>query len=132
MTNIFLLLIIPALLGISGCATTGYATGGRNEIEYEKFHDSYGDQKIVSRNNDLYVEDLDGKNSRRITHTPSVKERYATFSKDMNYIVYTEDYGSFDKRRHYLIKADSDDSERREISFDELFEFSKGRGYKKF
>ena len=88
--------LILVCLALGGCATTGYATGGRNEIGYEKFHDSYGDQKIVSRNNDLYLEKLDGSESRKLTNTPDLLELWPRFIENGKKIIYAEWHGKQD------------------------------------
>lgn len=107
---------LTGLIGLGGCATTGSAVQNtQSEIGYEKFYDSYGDYKIVGRDNDIYLEKLDGSESRRITNTSSIKEDFAIFSKDGNYIAYHENTD-----RHYIIRSNTDDRERKEISFDEI------------
>lgn len=114
MKNIVLILLCIVLLGlVSGCATVPVSN-----IGYEKFYDSYGDHKLVGRNNDIYLEKLDGSESRQITHTPNNKERLAWFTKSGDYIVYWDEttpsgYGA------YLTNIKEDDSKRIHISEDE-------------
>jgi len=120
------------LMGLVGCATTGSAgQNTQNEIGYEKFYDSQGDYKLVRRNNDIYLEKIDGSEARQITHTPDIEESYANFSTDGKYIVFGEELkvkesGSYPYIRKYIaankvyrIKSDSDDSTKQEISYEE-------------
>lgn len=121
------LLVGLGLLGMTGCATTGeYATNNSSEIGYEKFFDSYGDYRLVRRNNDVWIEKLDGSESRQITHTPNVKEERADFSKDNNYILYLEyHYRDGEGRDHgkaYRTKRNSDDSTKQEIGGSEYMD----------
>jgi hypothetical protein len=121
MRRITLLLIGISLLGLAGCATTGNYAGG-NDIGYERFFDRRGDYKLVSRNNDVYLEKIDGSDSRQITHTPDIREGGADFGRDGKYILYSEDvFDPYAKIRgkYYKINFDSDDSTRKQISIDE-------------
>jgi hypothetical protein len=122
------LTVIVGLIGLAGCATTGSAVQNtQNEIGYEKFYDSYGDYKLVGRNNDIYLEKLDGSESRRITSTQDKIERYAYFVSNGKGIIYEEvsgKYYPYDEYRYFYIDRDKDDNSRKEISqkeFSNLF-----------
>jgi len=116
-----LVLLGLSLLGLGGCATTeNYAA--ENNMGYEQFFDSRGDYKLVERNNDLYFEKIDGSESRQVTHTPSIREAGAYFSRGGKYILYIEDvFNDYTQTRgkHYRINFDGDDSNRKQISGDE-------------
>ena len=107
---------LAGVLALGGCATTGSYAQSESNVDYEKFLDSYGDYKLVRRNNDIWMEKLDGSESRQITHTPNTKETGAFFSKDRGYIAFSLDYldGPF-----YLVKSDADDKSKKEISKNE-------------
>lgn len=113
------LLLGASLLGsafLGGCATTSGTM--QKDVGYEQFYDSQGDYKLVGKNNDIYLEKLDGSESRQVTHTPNVKERAGYFTKTGNYIIYWDEttpdgYGA------YLVKTEEDDSKRIRISEDE-------------
>lgn len=55
------------------------------------FFDRIGEIRVVGRNKDLYIEKMDGSDSRRITSTAETYERDAFFSKDGRYVVYETD-----------------------------------------
>ncbi len=132
MKNIIMALVLLVLIGMGGCATTGDFDINR-KIGYEKFFDSYGNKKLVLKGNDLYLEDMVGNVSKQITHTPDIKEGYAIFSKEGDYIAYTEDNDGLPDTRNdkkYIIRSDGDDSERKEISLEEISHISSRRkGY---
>lgn len=101
------------LMGLAGCATTG-------QYEMHAWAQK-GEYIIITRNEDLYLEKLDGSESRRLTHTPTYVEANARFVGQGKYIVYGENNGSaFDTGRGYIIPADGDDSQRKEISEQEF------------
>lgn len=118
MRKITLFFLWLGLMGLAGCATTSeFAV--HNEPNY-RFLDSYKGYRLVERNNDIYLEKLDGSESRRITNTPNINERYATISKEGEYIAYEEDRGGYYNAQYYLIKFNSDDSIRKRISLEEI------------
>lgn len=111
--RIFSLLLLGAsLLGLSGCAAL-YSVD--HNVHQDEYFDSYGDYRLIERNNDIYVEKLDKSESRQITHTPQTKEKSAWFTKKGTYIVYFDEttpdgYGA------YLIKTEEGDSKKIRIS----------------
>ena len=108
--------IVPAvglgLMGLAGCATTG-------QYEMHAWAQK-GEYKIITRNDDLYLEKLDGSDSKQLTHTPAKTNTYARFVADGKYIVYGEINSNGVGSRYYIIPADSDDSQRKEISEQEF------------
>lgn len=106
-----LLLLGASLMGVSGCATMPV----NNSLNYE-FLDSQGEQKLIKKNNDLYVEKLDGSGSRRITFTPDIEE----FDGEIrgNYITYLEQTG-WSNQKYYVQSIDKE--ERREINQTEFY-----------
>jgi len=124
---------LMGLTTLAGCATTGnYAEdNSQRNFGYDSFDDMKGDYKLVGRNKDIYLEKLDGSESRQITHTPLVKETSA-FSAEGNYIIVMENYENQHDRRNphqkfFLIKRDTDDSTRKEISADEAVHIITGQ-----
>lgn len=107
---------LVGLIGLAGCATTSELAN--NNIGYEEFFDSYGDYKLVGRNNDVYMEKLDGSESKKITHTPGIKEGDAFFVEKGKYIVYFEwrRTPSFGDNKRYIQKTEGSWEERREIN----------------
>lgn len=102
------------LMGLAGCATTSLSEG--------YFFQQRGEYQLVNRNNDLYLERLDGKESRRLTNTPENVEFKARFVADGEYIIYLEFARRFPVEAHkaFIIPADGDDSERKEITQEQL------------
>lgn len=111
MKNLFMILLFTGLIGAVGCATVP-STMQRSEIGYEQFYDSQGDYKLVGKNNDVYIERLDGSESRQITHTPSMKEGYAYFTKNGKYILYAYRAGE----GAFMVKRGEDDNNQKRIS----------------
>ena len=125
MRNITLILIgiiagayFIGLMGLGGCATTGSVTGGVNY----GFMDRKGEERLVKKNNDLYIENLDRNEGRRITNTPDIEEWRAFFSKDGKQILYSTEVSHFFglDYNHYRQPVNGDDSQRIEIDFKEL------------
>lgn len=115
-----MLILGASLMGLAGCATTGGIK--QNNTDY-KFLDSYNGYRVIERDSDIYLERLDGSESRRITNTPDVKESFATISKDGNYIAYNEVCGNeweHQNHKYYIIKKENDDNSRKQISFEEM------------
>ncbi|MDD5195045.1 MAG: hypothetical protein PHQ96_05155 [Candidatus Omnitrophica bacterium] len=71
----------------SGCAGIGDAQN--NHIGDTFIATNGRDYKIIRRNNDLYIEKLDGSDAKRITLTPAIYES-AQFSSNGKNIIYTE------------------------------------------
>jgi hypothetical protein len=111
---IMLLAFGIGLMGLAGCATTGMSEG--------YFYQQNGEYQLVSRNNDLYLEKLDGKEGRRLTNTPENAEFKVRFVADGKYIIYLELARRFPLESHkaYIIPTDGDDSERKEINQEQL------------
>ena len=120
MRNINLVLISLILIALTGCATT---SGGMSSVGYDKYQDSYGEYKIVSKDKDLYLKKIYGREeSRRLTNTPGIEECAASFIKNGNYIKYmelgTRDFWTGVPKilGRYIIPVDGDDGKREEIS----------------
>ena len=102
-----------SMLGMSGCASTqGYVSN----VDYEKFYDSFGEYKLVGRNNDIYLEKLDGSESKQVTHSPKLVEEFADFIDDGKYVHFR--VGD----RRFIIDPHKDGSEPKEISSEESTE----------
>jgi hypothetical protein len=115
---ILILLGLAALCGLgSGCATTGdYSPSEQREIGYEKFFDSYGEYRLVKKNNDVWKEKLDGSESTQITHTPNVSEDRADFFANGTYVGYAEEVSHPYHLDFFLVPSKSDDSQRKKVS----------------
>ncbi len=101
-----------------GCATPFY-TSEEARLEH-KFFANYGELRLVSRNNDIRLEKLNSSDEgRQITHTPSLTEGKAFFVLSGKYIVYDEEHCCPFERDFFIIPADSDDSQRKEITVSE-------------
>ena len=105
------LIISAALSGLTGCATTGWFNG---QVWQQR-----GDYILITRNDELYLEKLDGSDSRQLTHTPGCAESRARFVGDGKYIVYAEHRTSFDGVP-FIIPADGDDSKKKEITLSQF------------
>jgi hypothetical protein len=111
--------LVESALFWGKCAIAGDNEAKNKTVgaDYE-YLDSRGDYRLIEKNKDVYIEKLDGSEGRQITHTPDIEESGAQFSKDGKYIIFTvradpKEAYSF---KCYLIKRDSDDSTRKEIS----------------
>ncbi|MEI8349381.1 MAG: hypothetical protein WCI77_04420 [Candidatus Omnitrophota bacterium] len=109
--RVFLLLVISGLSGLAEHATISIVSG---EADYELL-DTHGEYRLVEKNNDIWMEKLDGRETKQITRTPSIRETFAIFSKDGQYIVYAEQNNS-----RYIVKSGCDDGSRKEINFEEI------------
>lgn len=96
--------------------------------------DRRGDLRLVSRDNDLYVERANGSQSRRVTNTPGIIEIGAKFSADGQSIVYSTTTSRYDKAvtamvkdalitgdHFYIQPVKEDDAARTETSSEEYF-----------
>lgn len=106
------LVLLSGILGISGCATA------TSHLGYHRFYQSKGEYRLVQRNNDIWIDKLDGSESRQITHTPRIAEIEAQFSVDGKHVVYeTQDLVFISPIfKFYRVPIDKDDGEREEIS----------------
>ena len=112
--------LLGSTLGITGCATTPY-----NRLGY-KFIGRNEDSKLVRRNNDLYIEKINGSDSRRITNTPETCEDLACFSKNGEYILYAHYIITYIPLKsnyyiYYYQPTDGDDSQRTEVDASEFY-----------
>lgn len=116
--------VAGSVLGASGCATTGGYAESNSNIGYEKFYDSYGDYKLVQKNNDVWMEKLDGSEApKQITHTPDKLESIAFFSVNSKYIFYSENKTPnyiIGEGPHYLIPMGLNDERKKEIGREEM------------
>ena len=113
-----------SLMGLAGCATTGSYAVENNNLGYEEFFSLRGDQRLVRKNNDVYLEKEDGTESKRVTYTPNIKENYAAFSTDGKYIMYNEMFPTqADYRyKYYKVNSDCNQNTKKEISGSEFDE----------
>ncbi|MDD5584219.1 MAG: hypothetical protein PHV55_04090 [Candidatus Omnitrophica bacterium] len=90
-TILFLSVIMAGVVfGLTGCASL--ESPQKNHIGDTFIATNGKDSKLVRRNNDLYLERLDGSDSKRITVTPAVYES-AMYSSNGKHIIYTEESG---------------------------------------
>lgn len=102
-----------------GIVLTGCATTGGYEYEGHRWA-QLGEHKIITKNNDLYIEKIDGSESRRLTHTPELIEG-GRFVSGGKYFVYNEIKSYLDTHpKYYIMPTDGDDSQRKEISLQEF------------
>jgi hypothetical protein len=117
--------LLCAGVGLSGCATISHTA--ENKVNYE-FLDSYGDYKLIRKNNDIYTEKFDGSESRQITHTPEKPEN-GHIVEGGAYIIYSElDSHRESETGYFIVPKNEDDTKRKEISKEEymhLWLFSK-------
>lgn len=137
------------LMSLAGCATTGYTQSNdptytaKNIMEVEalirarqkayqnKFKDSYDGKRIMEEVGDLYLENLDGNEKIRLTHTPQIKETWAFFTKEGKYIIYKTTNDNFTTDQAYLLSINEQKTESKEISDQEWNRHTeeKFRGY---
>ena len=120
-------------MGLTGCATVENQSAWqsldeldkwadkrdieiRKKVADERFKDSYNGLKIISENYDLYIETMDGKDKRRITNTPDVKETWAFFTKDGKSVIYQTTDSNFTTERYFIQPIDKDDGSKEEMS----------------
>lgn len=120
------------LLGLTGCATTGYTgeskeykrweverlTEARKKQNGNMFKDSYLGRRLFSENEDLYIENLDGTDKKRITYSPETKETWAFFTKDGKYVFYRTTDNNFSTEEYNIALIEEGKAARR-ISEDE-------------
>lgn len=117
-----------SLMGLAGCATGPYGTtaeiyvrdpGISDEVGYDQYFDMLGDHKLVGRKNDIYIEKIDGTESRQLTHSPN-HAKTAFFCDDGKYITYLEWNGPYigypTGGDYFIIDSKSDDSTKKAIS----------------
>lgn len=104
------LIIGAGLIGLSGCATVGAV---ESRLDYDRFYDTNGEYRLVGRNNDVWIEKIDGTEKRQITHTPKVQESIAFFAYDNKYIACSE-YG-WGASKMFIVPINKDDNESKEI-----------------
>ncbi len=116
---LFILLAIFSLPANAADYTEAYS---KDEIGYDKFFSVQDEYKLVMKDNDLYVYDIEGVSKRRITHTPKLNKPMASFSKDRGYILYaeyTKEGVNDGELRYYRVKFENDDNSRSRISKEE-------------
>ena len=116
------LFVLLAIFSFSANAADYTETYSKDEIGYDKFFSVQDEYKLVMKDNDLYVYDIEGVSKRRITHTPKLNKPMASFSKDRGYILYAEytNEGVKDgELRYYRTKFENDDNSRSRISKEE-------------
>ncbi len=109
------LICAVVIILLAGCAAV---ETGVNRINILDANDEY---KLIKRNNDIYLERLDGTEAKRITHTPGITEFDAGFSADNKSILYTgfpytfDDYSGDIYEVRYAVAVGKDDSTKKEI-----------------
>jgi len=123
MKTVFGILFVLSVFYSFQAAAADYSeTYSKDEIGYDKFFSLQDDYKLVMKDNDLYVYDIEGVGKRRITHTPKFNKPMASFSKDRGYIVYAEyakEGANEGELKYYRIKFENDDNSRSLISKEE-------------
>ncbi|MFA6281102.1 MAG: hypothetical protein WCY05_01205 [Candidatus Omnitrophota bacterium] len=102
----------------------------KNEVGYDKFFDVQDEYRLVLKDNDLYVFDMNGMDKRRITHNPKINKQEASFSKDRSFILYVEEAqgsGTSKELKYYRVEFTGDDNSRILISSDEYAALAKGK-----
>ncbi len=112
---------ISSLCFISGCASRDTIGSGGYTHRFAR----YGEYNLVSKNNDLYIEKLDGRDSKRLTFTPKFKESFAFIVGNTGYVAYSVYEGSAKidlskPNRYYIQNLDLNRSSRKRISEDEF------------
>lgn len=113
--NLVAVSLVIGSLALNGCATTSGVN--QSNIDYDLQDTSKdGDYKLIRKDNDIFLEKIDGSESRQITHTPYIRE-YPNFTKNEKYIVYFEE-GQRHKYdfKYFIVPIEKDDSSRKEIS----------------
>jgi tricorn protease-like protein len=101
----------------------------KDDVGYDKFFDMQDEYRLVLKDNDLYVYDMEGIDKRRITHTPKINKPEASFSKDRSYILYTEvaqEDSASKEPKYYRIDFTGDDNSKILISAEEYMSLAKG------
>jgi hypothetical protein len=121
------LLVLSAFSFFPVFAADYSSTYSQDKVGYDKFFSVQDDSKLVEKDNDLYVYDIEEVSKRRITHTPKQDKPMASFSTDRGYILYAEytKEGSEGELRYYRIKFENDDNSRGLISKEEYDALSK-------
>lgn len=133
MKNIILIMLAVGIgMGTQGCVSAGgYSTVQqgqkltkieeeivirvRREDSEKKLKDVYNGYKIISEDNDLYIEKIDGTEKRRLTNTPNVKETWGFISKDGQCVSYKTTDSTYLKEEIFVLPINKDDSLREKI-----------------
>ena len=109
-------LLLACLFPLGGCATSeNYVSN----VDYEEFYDASGEHKLVRRNNDIWMENLDGSESRQLTNTPAVKEWIAEFILEGRYVLYSTTEGRTEHFRYFIATVSGGDVKTREVDKEE-------------
>lgn len=117
-----LLFVLSVFCSFPAKAADYSETYSKDEIGYDKFFSLMDEYKLVMKNNDLYVYDIEGVSKRRITHTPKFNKPMASFSKDRGYVLYAEyakEGANSGELKYYRVKFENDDNTRSLISKEE-------------
>jgi hypothetical protein len=113
------------LVELVGCATTdNWGTDAWNKERYreiikesaeERIKDIYNGYKLISENNDLIIEKIDGSEKRKITSSPYITEHMGFISKDGKCILYRTTDETYSKDDFFIQPFDKDDSNKEKI-----------------
>lgn len=118
MKNIILFAVVLAFVLLNGSVAASAVEN--SAIDYNTFYDTNGEYRLVGRNNDVWIEKIDGSEKRQITHTPSVREDEAYFVMGSKYIVFGKiNYSQAYLSKVYLVAFDKDDTAKKEITMQE-------------
>lgn len=115
------IVLISSLCFIFGCASKDKIGGGG----YKHHFAQYGKYNLISKNNDLYIEKIDGSGSKRLTFTPKFREDFAFIVGNSGYVAYSvyENSSKIDlskPNRFYIQNMDMDFKSRKRISEEEF------------
>jgi len=119
MNNFKRLVLGVIFIGVISLMECVIARSGADDLYYE-FLDSYGEYKLLRRANDLYIEKLDGSESRKITYTPNNYE-VGYLIEDAKYLLVAETQLDGKTIKYYVIPSDKDDTKKKEIIIDEYY-----------
>ncbi|MFH1459988.1 MAG: hypothetical protein ABIG64_06415 [Candidatus Omnitrophota bacterium] len=108
--NILMLVMLTFLA--SGCGQkVMLASGG-----YNQHFARYGNYNLVSKNSDLYMEKIDGKETKRLTFTPKQKEDFAFMVSNSGYVAYSVIEDIKKPKKYYLQNVDANYKTREKIT----------------
>lgn len=129
MRKVLGILFVLSILCLFRALAADYGTINlKDEVDYDKFFSLQDNYKLVMKDNDLYVYNIDGTNKRRITHSPKFNKPMASFAKDRSYIIYaqySQEGANGGELKYYRVKFEEDDNRRSPILKEEYDALSK-------
>ncbi|MFH2137729.1 MAG: hypothetical protein ABII88_04400 [Candidatus Omnitrophota bacterium] len=108
---------------VAGCGKRVMLGGGGYNHNFAR----YGEYNLVSKNSDLYMDRVNGKDSRRLTFSPKVKEDFAFVLGNTGYVVYSVIEDISKPKKYYIQNMDTSYKTRKKITEQEFNKYLRER-----